>query len=114
MRFEIANKDFAEWIELTKKEIKDIRLLKRFENDYLKCQGNRQSFCTRIYVNDENKWDEKRFEKFLKVKKYKKFMNNNMTSSNKELQKLIDNYGNNNDNDYLFVDLAKKNMRVQY
>ena len=109
MRFEIANKDFAEWIELTKKEIKDIRLLKRFENDYLKCQGNRPSFCTRIYVNDETKWDEKRFEKFLKVKeKYKKFMNNNMVSSNKKLQKMIDDYGNNNDNNYIFVDFVKR------
>ena len=108
MRFEIANKDFAEWIELTKKEIKDIRLLKRFENDYLKCQGNRPSFCTRIYVNDETKWDEKKFEKFLKVKeKYKKFMNSNMSTSNKKLQKMIDDYGNNNDNNYIFVDFVK-------
>lgn len=108
MRFEITNKDFAEWIELTKKEIKDIRLLKRFENDYLKCQGSRGSFCTRIYVNDDTKWDENRFGKFLKVKeKYKKFMNSNMSTSNKELQKMIDNYGNNNDNNYLFVDFVK-------
>lgn len=74
-----------------------VKMSLNFNNKYLICNGDNLSSieCIRLDVNDKTEWTDK-FKIFKDtIVEYKKFMNEKTKTSNTYLQKLIDDYGNN-------------------
>lgn len=74
-----------------------VKMSLNFNNKYLICNGDNLSSieCIRLDVNDKTEWSDK-FKIFKDtIVEYKKFMNEKTKTSNTYLQKLIDDYGNN-------------------
>ncbi len=95
---EINDSNFNTLIKTIKTEGGSFQELKTFAYEYLiHIKDGVETSNIRLYVKDSNNWSD-RFEVFKKtIKDYISFMGDTIRSSNINLQKLIDDYGNNND-----------------
>lgn len=95
---EINDSNFKTLINTIKTEGSSFQELKKFAFEYLiYIKDGIEASNIRLYVKDSKNWSD-RFEVFKKtIKDYISFMGDTARSSNINLQKLIDDYGNNND-----------------
>ena len=100
---------YTEWIRSIDTYYQSMIYINRFKEEYLKCYDSKMSNaeCIRLYVGDKTDWGKTQFKEIMKpISGFKNYMSKVLKSQNSKLQNLIDNFGNNTDDEGLFNQLV--------
>lgn len=100
---------YTEWIRSIDRYYQSMIYINRFKEEYLKCYDPKMSSaeCIRLFVGDKTDWEKTQFKEIMKtINGFKNYMSKTLKSQNSKLQNLIDNFGNNIDDNGLFNQLV--------
>lgn len=100
---------YTEWIRSLDTYYQSMIYINRFREEYLKCYNPNMSNaeCIKMFVGDKTDWSKTQFKEIMKpINGFKNYMSKLLKSQNSKLQTVIDNFGNNVDDDGIFNQLV--------